>query len=66
MVTIDPITDRLRIRCITSAKDVIRLHWRSLIDRVILTPAADVPDGIDAQLHGDLPAVTLTTPIEIG
>ena len=30
---------------------------RSLIDRVVLTPAADAPDGIDAQLHGDLAAV---------
>ena len=30
---------------------------RSLIDRVVLTPAPDAPDGIDAQLHGDLAAV---------
>ena len=30
---------------------------RSLIDRVVLTPTADAPDGIDAQLHGDLAAV---------
>jgi site-specific DNA recombinase len=30
---------------------------RSLIDRIVLTPTADAPDGIDAQLHGDLAAV---------
>ncbi|CEF48494.1 unnamed protein product [uncultured bacterium] len=30
---------------------------RSLIDRVVLTPTAEAPDGIDAQLHGDLAAV---------
>jgi hypothetical protein len=30
---------------------------RSLIDRVVLTPAADAPDGIEAQLHGDLVAI---------
>ena len=30
---------------------------RSLIDRVVLTPAAGAPDGIDAQLHGDLAAI---------
>jgi site-specific DNA recombinase len=30
---------------------------RSLIDRVVLTPLADAPDGIDAQLHGDLVAI---------
>ena len=30
---------------------------RSLIDHVALTPAAGVPDGIDAQLHGDLAAI---------
>ena len=30
---------------------------RSLIDRVVLTPTADAPDGIDAQLHGDLATV---------
>src|SRR5262249_22319917 len=30
---------------------------RSLIDRVVLTPAADAPDGLDAQLHGELAAV---------
>ena len=30
---------------------------RSLIDRVVLTPAAGAPDGIDAQLHGDLATV---------
>jgi DNA invertase Pin-like site-specific DNA recombinase len=30
---------------------------RSLIDRVVLMPATDAPDGIDAQLHGDLAAV---------
>jgi DNA invertase Pin-like site-specific DNA recombinase len=30
---------------------------RTLIDRVVLTPAADAPDGIDAKLHGDLAAV---------
>ena len=30
---------------------------RSLIDRVVLTPAADAPDGVDAQLHGDLAAL---------
>jgi DNA invertase Pin-like site-specific DNA recombinase len=30
---------------------------RSLIDKVVLTPAADALDGIDAQLHGDLAAV---------
>jgi site-specific DNA recombinase len=29
----------------------------SLIDRVVLTPAAGSPDGIDAQLHGDFAAV---------
>ena len=29
----------------------------SLIDLVVLTLAADAPDGIDAQLHGDLAAV---------
>ena len=30
---------------------------RSLIARVLLTPTAEAPDGIDAQLHGDLAAV---------
>src|SRR5215472_18931299 len=30
---------------------------RSLIDRVVLTPATDAPNGIDAQLYGDLAAV---------
>jgi site-specific DNA recombinase len=30
---------------------------RSLIDRVVLTPAIDAPDGIEAQLHGDLVAI---------
>jgi site-specific DNA recombinase len=30
---------------------------RTLIDRVVLTPTADAPDGIDAQLHGDLVAI---------
>ena len=30
---------------------------RSLIDRVVLMPAAGAPDGIDAQLHGDLAAI---------
>ena len=30
---------------------------RSLIDRVVLTTTAEAPDGIDAQLHGDLAAV---------
>ena len=30
---------------------------RSLIDRVVLTPAIDAPDGIEAQLHGDLAAI---------
>jgi len=30
---------------------------RSLIDRVVLTPAAGAPDGIEAQLHGDLAAI---------
>ena len=30
---------------------------RSLSDRVVLTPAANAPDGIDAQLHGDLAAI---------
>jgi site-specific DNA recombinase len=30
---------------------------RSLIDRIVLTPAAGAPDGLDAQLHGDLVAV---------
>src|SRR6266404_548801 len=30
---------------------------RTLIDRVVLTPATDAPDGIDAQLHGDLVAI---------
>ena len=30
---------------------------RTLIDRVVLTPAADAPDGIEAQLHGDLVAI---------
>jgi DNA invertase Pin-like site-specific DNA recombinase len=30
---------------------------RSLIDRVVLTPAAEAPDGIDARLHGELAAV---------
>ena len=30
---------------------------RSLIDRVVLMPATDAPDGIDAQLHGELAAV---------
>jgi hypothetical protein len=30
---------------------------RSLIDRIVLTPAAEAPDGLDAQLHGDLAAV---------
>src|ERR1700693_4531376 len=32
-------------------------HLRSLIDRVVLTPAAEAPDGIEAQLHGDLLAI---------
>src|SRR4029077_16449929 len=30
---------------------------RTLIDRVVLTPAANAPDGIEAQLHGDLAAI---------
>src|SRR5215469_10472273 len=30
---------------------------RSLIDRVVLMPAADALDGIDARLHGDLSVV---------
>ena len=30
---------------------------RSLIDRVVLTPVANAPDGIDAQLHGDLAGI---------
>jgi hypothetical protein len=30
---------------------------RSLIDRIVLTPAAAAPGGLDAQLHGDLVAV---------
>jgi hypothetical protein len=30
---------------------------RTLIDRVVLTPATDAPDGIEAQLHGDLVAI---------
>jgi hypothetical protein len=30
---------------------------RSLIDRVVLSPVVDAPDGIDAQLHGDLAAI---------
>ena len=30
---------------------------RSLIDRVVLTPAVGAPDGIEAQLHGDLAAI---------
>jgi hypothetical protein len=30
---------------------------RSLIDRVVLTPVADAPDGLDARLHGELAAV---------
>jgi site-specific DNA recombinase len=30
---------------------------RSLIDRVVLSPVASAPDGIDAQLHGDLAAI---------
>jgi site-specific DNA recombinase len=34
---------------------------RSLIDRVVLTPAANAPDGIDAQLHGDLAAILALT-----
>jgi hypothetical protein len=29
---------------------------RSCIDRVVLTSATGAPDGIDAQLHGDLAA----------
>jgi hypothetical protein len=35
------------------AADVLR----SLIDRVVLTPAAEAPDGIDARLYGELAAV---------
>jgi DNA invertase Pin-like site-specific DNA recombinase len=34
------------------AADVLR----SLIDRVVLTPVAEAPDGIDARLHGELAA----------
>jgi site-specific DNA recombinase len=30
---------------------------RSLIDRVVLSPVANAPDGIEAQLHGDLAAI---------
>ena len=30
---------------------------RSLIDRVVLTPAIDAPDGIEARLNGDLVGV---------
>jgi site-specific DNA recombinase len=30
---------------------------RSLIDRVVLTPTADAPEGIEAQLYGDLATV---------
>jgi len=30
---------------------------RSLIDCVVLTPVTNVPDGIEAQLHGDLAAI---------
>jgi site-specific DNA recombinase len=30
---------------------------RSLIDRIVLTPSAGAPDGLDARLHGDLAAV---------
>jgi len=44
-------------------KDIAKL-WavpteilRSLTDRVVLTPAAGAPDGINAQLHGDLAAI---------
>ena len=34
---------------------------RTLIDRLVLTPAANAPDGIDAQLHGDLAAILALT-----
>src|SRR5262249_53578879 len=30
---------------------------RTLIDRVVLTPSADAPDGLDAQLYGELASV---------
>ena len=34
---------------------------RSLIERVVLAPAADAPNGVDAQLHGDLAAIVALT-----
>lgn len=40
-----------------SIKDEAGEILRSLIDRVVLTPAAEAPDGIEAQLHGDLAAI---------
>jgi hypothetical protein len=30
---------------------------RTLIDKIVLQPAADAPDGLNAELHGDLAAI---------